>query len=436
MGGILDKGNDSQVVTQRAEIPAFLRPYLTDSADTASSALRRLRGAINSGGSFVSPFNDIQSQAFDLAARRAMGESGFFPAAQDQLYQTALGRDISSILPDSALSGLGGFGGLDYLPPDALGAISSAAAGGAIPSQAMDAFTNASNFNLNPTAVSALTRATSGDLLPASSREALNSTASGDYLYGGPGFDQAVQSAVRAATPGILSTFKNAGVGGATGGLAQAAIGKAAVDAFANQYGQERQNQLSAASLLGDFGLSNNAQQLGAAQSLANLGISEQSQRLAGAGGLADLGLSGQAQRLAGGTALADIAGSERNRQLQAGVTQAGLLGGLADSERARAIQSAVGLPGLATADIDLLSNIGGMQQQQAQRELTGPIDMQRLLLQLSQGAPLTGTIGSSTTTPMQSNAFGNALGGALGGFEMFGPWGAVGGGLLGLLGS
>ena len=40
---------------------------------------------------------------------------------------------------------------------------------------------------------------------------ALESTASGDFLYGGEGFDAAVEAAVRAAAPGILSTFGGAG---------------------------------------------------------------------------------------------------------------------------------------------------------------------------------------------------------------------------------
>jgi hypothetical protein len=77
---------------------------------------------------------------------------------------------------------------------------------------------------------------------------ALQQTAAGDFLFGGQGFDAAVDAAMRQAQPHILSTFGAAGRG--TGGLAQTAMSQAATDAFARQFGQERQNQLTAAQLL------------------------------------------------------------------------------------------------------------------------------------------------------------------------------------------
>lgn len=84
-------------------------------------------------------------------------------------------------------------------------------------------------------------------------QENLLSTARGDFLYGGPGFDAAVDAAVRAAQPHILSRFGRAGAG--TSGLAQAALGKAAIDAFAGQYGTERGRQLQALGMLPDLAL-------------------------------------------------------------------------------------------------------------------------------------------------------------------------------------
>lgn len=84
--------------------------------------------------------------------------------------------------------------------------------------------------------------------VPGLTTDALEGTARGDFLLGGPGFDAAVDASVRAAQPHILSTFGAAGRG--TGGLAQAAIGRAATDAFASQYGQERARQLLAAQAL------------------------------------------------------------------------------------------------------------------------------------------------------------------------------------------
>lgn len=72
----------------------------------------------------------------------------------------------------------------------------------------------------------------------------------------------------------------------------------------------------------------------------------------------------------------------------------------------------------------------------QAQQELMAPILAQQQLLGASGGGlPLAALLGSTQSQPMQSNTFGNVLGGAATGFQMFGPWGALGGGLLGLLG-
>lgn len=102
---------------------------------------------------------------------------------------------------------------------------------------------------------------------------ALESTASGNFLFGGEGFDAAVDAAVRAAAPGILSTF--GGAGGAPGGLARTAIGKAATDAFAGQYSQERQRQLAAAGILGEYGTGERDRQLAAAGALPQVALAD-----------------------------------------------------------------------------------------------------------------------------------------------------------------
>lgn len=226
--------------------------------------------------------------------------------------------------------------------------------------------------------------------LPPESIAALQSTARGDFLFGGQGFDQAVDAAMRAALPQIRSVFGSAGAGGATGGLAQTAVGQAAIDAFAGQFGAERGRQLSAAdrlaslrlgaqdqdarqrlaaaSTLADLGLDESRlalsaqdalegqslargnQALTAAGSLANLGLSEQGvrldaqdqferQRLAGdqlAFGAADvlgnLGLAGRAQSIDAGSRLADIGLATRGQQQDAAATLANL--GLMENEQ------------------------------------------------------------------------------------------------------
>lgn len=74
--------------------------------------------------------------------------------------------------------------------------------------------------------------------------EQLQRTADGEFLFGTPAFDEAVQASIRAAQPSILSTFGRAG--GTPGGLAQAAIQQAASDSFANLFSQERARQQAA----------------------------------------------------------------------------------------------------------------------------------------------------------------------------------------------
>jgi hypothetical protein len=73
------------------------------------------------------------------------------------------------------------------------------------------------------------------------------STLNGDYLYGGQGFNAAVDAAGRKIIPQVQSAFEKSGR--TNSGLAQTAMTQALSDSFAQQYGQERQNQLQAAQL-------------------------------------------------------------------------------------------------------------------------------------------------------------------------------------------
>lgn len=88
-------------------------------------------------------------------------------------------------------------------------------------------------------------RALNGSPITAASTDELTKTLRGDYLYGGsPGFTAAVQSAFDKAVPGIDSQFELAGRHNS--GLNQTAIAKAFGDAYADQYGAERTNQMRA----------------------------------------------------------------------------------------------------------------------------------------------------------------------------------------------
>lgn len=68
-----------------------------------------------------------------------------------------------------------------------------------------------------------------------------NPTTRGNYLYGGAGFNAAVDAATNKILPQVDSNFE--GAGRYNSGLARVAQTQAISDAFANQYGQERQLQ-------------------------------------------------------------------------------------------------------------------------------------------------------------------------------------------------
>lgn len=82
-----------------------------------------------------------------------------------------------------------------------------------------------------------------GGFIP-TAQEGLLSTARGDFLFGNPAFDEAVQASVRAARPNVLSAFGRAG--GTPGGLADVAIQQVASDAFARLFDAERGRQQQA----------------------------------------------------------------------------------------------------------------------------------------------------------------------------------------------
>lgn len=309
--GSFGKERSSGASQSQVQIPDFLRPITGQAAAIGGNTLSRLTRLLNQNRDFVADFTPDQLAAFQ-AVRDVTGS--VLPQATNVLSQAAQGQGLS-FLPSLAMQGIGGAIGADFLSPEGQAALSQIAMGqtGALPGT-----------------------------------EALQQTAAGDFLMGGQGFDAAVDAAVRAARPGILSTFGSAGSGGGTGALAQAAIGQSAVDAFARQFAQERANQLGAAGQLANLGLAGQAQQLGALGQLAGI-----NQAQAGLG-------------------------------LQAG----GLLGGFADAERARQLQAAQALPGLSFAGIEPLLNIGLLQQQQAQQGIDAPIQRQLQLLGAALGIP------------------------------------------------
>jgi len=80
---------------------------------------------------------------------------------------------------------------------------------------------------------------------------------------------------------------------------------------------------------------------------------------------------------------------------------------------------------------------LGGARQafEQQQLDAIRNIGLQKLgIVQSSLGAS-PANLGGSVSTPYTRNVASGALGGALAGGQMFGPFGAIGGGILGLLG-
>jgi len=126
---------------------------------------------------------------------------------------------------------------------------------------------------------------------------------------------------------------------------------------------------------LANLGLGQQAQQIGAAGQLGQLGLGQLGQELGAAGDLGQLGLSGGQQQLQAALGLGDLGLGQTQQQLQA----SGML------------------PGLATADINLLSGIGGQQQELEQQRINNPMNAQLQMLQAALGGlPISNLLGGT----------------------------------------
>lgn len=310
-----------QSATQRVDVPPWLLPFVQQSGRTASGSLSNLSNLTQ--GPLVAGFSPEQQAAQDLAMQRAGGAGGFIPTAQNAFMQGATGG-LDSFIPQSALNALTqGAQGQSFLPQQSRDALTQLGLGG-------------------------------GQL---QGTDTLQQTANGDFLHGGQGFDQAVQAAVRSALPGVRSVFGSAGPGASSGGLAQAAIGQSAVDAFARQFGQERQNQLGAARQLAGFDLAGGNQQISALNQLAGIGQGEQA--------------------------------------IQQGA--AGTLAGFGDMNANRNLFAAGMLPDIAMADVNLMDQVGAQKQNLAQQQIDAPMMAQLNLLSAAMGGlPIESLLGQT----------------------------------------
>jgi hypothetical protein len=166
----------------------------------------------------------------------------------------------------------------------------------------------------------------------------------------------------------------------------------------------------------------------GVAEALTNQGFAKQAATLGTT-------LNEQAFNQAVQMQSADLA---RQQAAQAANQQAGLqgaqlrLGGASQLGSLAAQQQALRLGGAQA-----VMGAGGARQaaDQQQMDAIRNIGLQRLgIVQSSLGAQ-PANLGGTVSTPTYSNPASGALGGALAGGQMFGPYGAIAGGLLGALG-
>ena len=368
MSGGGSKGGSSTKV----RIPRLLQPLVQQGAAIGGDTLGNLQGLLDQGNEFVAGFNPVQQLAQGIGINRALGDGGFFDTAQQTILDAAQGGGgIDNIIPQSIQDALTSAAGapqnvldrLQGLPEGVADRLASVSSG--LPSFVTDTLVGG-----NQTA-----------------NNALEATAGGDFLFGGDGFNAAVDAAVRAATPGILSTFGSAGVGAGTGGLAQAAIGQAGVDAFARQFAQERQNQLGAANSLNNQGTQR-------ASVLGNLDLASSGLEADIGSQLAQLGVAGAGQNFNEASLLANLFQNQQGQNFQGN----SLLAQLGLAERGNQLNAATQLPDIATSDLAVLDSIGGAQQNLSQQQLSAPIDAQLQLLQAALGGvPIESLLGSKT---------------------------------------
>lgn len=418
-----DAGSQTQTQTSTStatpQVPDFLQPLFDDASGFSQQGLGSLSELVDRG------FTPAQIEGQQSGINVARGAGGFLPETQATL------RDFLR----------GGF--INDNVGTALEPIQDITQGGAVQAD-RGAVNNATNRlssfardpNADSGAINRLQQFSDTGFSPFEinpvSRDALEQSARGDFLFGNSGFDEAVQASIRAARPNILSTFAGQGGSGAAGGgLAQTAIQQASSDAFSRLFNQERGRQQGAASQLGQFDaqgrqldLQGRGQQIGAAESFGDLGQRNRQLQTAAAQGLGQLGLGQQSQELA-------------EQRLRAGTALD--FGGILNAERGRQLDAAQLFPQAGLQESQILRTIGGEQQQ-------NPIALQQALIEASlAGLPLNSLIGQTTNTtgtssqPLTRNVGAGALGGALAGAKLgnivpgLGTGiGAIGGGLLG----
>lgn len=409
--------------TARSAVTPTAPAYLT-------SALAGLTPAVAAGipapqftaADYAAPINAMQMQGIDqLAALGGAGLGGFAMGAQGALQGLAQGQGANAGAFNAGLN------------------TAQQYAQGAIPQQSgyrtgLGALTDVSRGVPG----SAQAQTTLGTLASGggvgsygapTSQRGLTDTAAGNYLYGGEGFNAALDAATRRILPAVGSSF--GGSGRLRSGLAQEALGTGIADAFAAQYGAERALQTGAQNTLLNQQNVDRARQLQAAASqggLANQTAGLQSNAanalLANNSDMARLGLAGA--DLSTNAALAS-----RGQQLQA----AGM---------APQFEALRGLPAERLMQAGQAQQALVTQQAQAGRDArltNNQLAQADLAARTANTATLAGAtpIGQEQTTELPANPLAGLLGlgllaGGLGG-NGSGGLGSIGDGLGGIAG-
>lgn len=373
-GGGGGGGTQTTQTVEKADPWEGQQPYLAKGFQEAERVFLAKNPPNFYPGSTVVPYSWETQTAMDLQRNRALNGSPIQQAGTDQLTQTLRGDYLNNL------------GDIYYNP------IQQEVHSNVISPLMGDSYLNQVDdiFNQSPMA--------------ASTNSALMDTINGNYLYGNPGFNAALEAAQRQITPQIESAFERSGRSG--GGLVQEAKTRAFADAFAQQYGQERQNQLNAIQ-------------------------------------------SGQAST----GALAQNVGQARQAQLQAGqLGQQGteiLLGNLAKERenQNRSMLFAPQMAGLDYQDYSKLAEVGAQKEQLEQEKLADQIaryDYEQnargvqlaKYMNLVQGNYGGQSYGSSTSDLSGGGSSGGG-GGFLGSVGLLAPLlfgGGGGGGLLSML--
>lgn len=336
--------------SSKVKIPQFLRPFLQSAAGLGQNALETLnQNVFNPVQDFVAGFAPQEELAQILGTQRALNPNSGFRTATDIFRSTAEGTPISEYLPKVAMDGL-----------------STLAGGGSNTQGSSDIIQRLLGSDVASRV---------GDL-EFGGQQHLQDVVGGKYLYGGDGFNAALDAAMKRILPAVQTQFGRSGAGGGTGTLAAEAFGDRAAERFAMQYGQERGRQDSAANILNQLGLAEGD------FDLARAGLNLQETGMLGDYLNSRDSLSSNASQI-----LAGLAGNERDRQMMA----------------------AEALPGIENLDLNLLSAIGGDIRGLEQARIDAPFQRQMMFLQqlLSSLGAAGAPIGQSGSGSSRSISFG-----------------------------